>query len=260
MSDKEEVSPQEKGKTGMRSPSYPRIDLKQAIEFTRLIYDKEKKGKVHLRTIVKHCGYNNMNAGTGKAVQAALKYYGLIDVEGSGDNRKAWLTELSLDILLDKRCDSKKRKEAIKKAALNPGINSELWEKYDGNLVSREELEYHLIRERGFTEKGMVNFLSNFYSTLEYSDLILPSDEEKTKNPQSDKPKKEEAIRHPNRDGVHSYILPLTTDCSVELLGSFPLTEEEWDRMMDVLKAMKAGLVEKEIRQLPAPSTEQETE
>ena len=244
MPNKQEVSNPQSGKTKPRSPAYPGIALGQAIERTQQIYDHEGKNKAHVPTVFKHWGYTP-NSGAGRVVLAALKYYGLVDVEGSGGNRKIQLTELALDILLDKREGSKERKEAIKKAALNPNINSELWDKHEGSLGSRDELEYSLIREMNFTKRGVKEFLLHFYSTLEYAGLTSSSDKPETKDDKKeDKPDKEEVQQQIGQAGMSNVLLPLTSTSWAVLSAEFPLTQEEWDQMEKVLKVMKPGLVE----------------
>lgn len=253
MTDTKENPNTQGGRVGSRSPAYPRIDLGQGIERARQIYKLEGRNKVHISTAFEHWGYKKIS-GSGSATQAALKYYGLIDIVGSGDDRKVHLTDLALDILMDERENSKERKEAIKKAALTPSINSKLWDEYEGNLPSDKELEFALKREMKFTENGAKEFLSCFRSTLEYAELTPSSHDIDIKDDTEDKPKEEEVPQQVGQAGIRNITLPLTSSSEATLYAQFPLTEEEWDQMLKVLEVMKPGLVEKEMRQLPPPT------
>lgn len=243
MPDKEKKT--QRSKTRPRSPAYPSIPLGEAIERARQIYDHEQKNKAHVSTIFIHWDYA-AKSGKARLALASLKYYGLIEIEGSGDNRKVQLTGLALDILLDEREDSKEREEAIKKAALFPAINSELWKKYEGNLPSEKELEFSLKREKGFTERGVREFLAHFFKTLEQANLESPSDVPQAGEDISDKEEKVQV--KPEREveqvgAMHDIQLPLASNSWATLSARFPLTEKEWGRMVEVLKAMKPALV-----------------
>ena len=235
----------QRSKKKPRSPAYPSIPLEEAIERARQIYEHEQKNKAHVSTIFSHWEYA-AKSGRARLALASLKYYGLIEIEGSGDNRKVQLTDLALDILLDEREDSKEREEAIKRAALSPAINSELWKEYEGNLPSEKELEFSLKRERGFTERGVREFLAHFSKTLEHANLELSLDVPKAGEDISDKQEKVQVKTEQQIEQVgamHDIQLPLASNSWATLSARFPLTQKEWDRMVEVLKAMKPALV-----------------
>ena len=240
-----EKNPQ-KSKTKPRSPAYPSIALEEAIERAHQIYKHEQKNKAHVSTIFSHWGYTT-KSGSARLALASLKYYDLINIEGSGDNRKVQLTDLALDILLDEREDSKERKEAIKKAALSPAINLELWDKYEGRLPSAKELEFSLKREKRFTERGVREFLPHFWNTLKYANLESLSDMPKTEENISDK---EEEVQMKTEQQVEQVgamrdiQLPLASNSWATLSARFPLTQKKWEQMLAVLKAMKPALTE----------------
>ena len=233
----------QKGKTKPRSPAYPSIPLEKAVDRAHQIYKHEQENKAHVSTIFSHWEYKT-RSGNARLALAALKYYGLIDIEGFGDNRKAQLTDLALDILLDEREDSKERKEAIKKAALFPVINSELWNKYEGRLPSEKELEFSLKREKRFTERGAREFLLNFFKTLQYANLESSSDMPETGENISDKEKVQVKPMQPVEQvgAMHDIQLPLASNSWATLSARFPLTQKEWDQMLAVLKVMKPAL------------------
>src|SRR5262249_30051431 len=102
---------------------------------------------------------------------AALKKYGLLVDDGKGTARRASLTDLAVDIL--KNPDPRVRDEALQRAALNPSIHRELWEKY-GNAprpMSDANLRWILTRERGFTETGAAEFIPVYKDTVSFAKL-----------------------------------------------------------------------------------------
>lgn len=238
-----EKEPQ-KTKPKPRSPAYPSIPLGEAIERARQVYDNEQKNKAYVSTIFSHWDYGE-KSGRARLTLASLKYYGLIEIEGSGDNRKVQLTGLALDILLDEREDSKEREEAIKRAALSPTINSELWNKYEGSLPSEKELEFSLKREKGFTERGVREFLAHFFKTLKYANLESLSDVPNVEEDISDKEEKVQVKTEQQVEQVgamRNIQLPLASNSWATLSAQFPLTQKEWEQMLAVLKAMKPAL------------------
>lgn len=162
------VTDKKKVKREGRSPGYPSINLRNAIEKAQIIYDREKKHAAPAVNVVRHWGYTPKSSA-GLLTLAALRKFNLIEDEGSGQNRKVRLTDLALRILLDP--NEKSKNEAIQKAALNPPIHTEIWEKYGGTLPSTETLKYYLHMERGFTGFGADEFIRHFVDTISFAKL-----------------------------------------------------------------------------------------
>src|SRR5687767_8553411 len=113
----------------IRSPGYPAIDLQEAIQKADKMYDEEKRSPTSPDVLAEHWGYRTTSSGAKLAV-AALKKYGLIEAVGGKKSGQVKLSDLAFKILLDKREESPERTAAIKKAALNPNIHRELWDKW----------------------------------------------------------------------------------------------------------------------------------
>lgn len=154
-----------------RSPSYPRIDLENAIQRAREVYSKERMNPAPVNAILSHWGYNS-KSGLGLVILAALLKFGLLADDGKGAKRQARLTELARRIILDERDTSIERDAAIKEAALNPTIHKELWEQYNGNLPSDETLRYQLRVNRGFTDTALHEFIPQLRSTVAFAKLV----------------------------------------------------------------------------------------
>lgn len=160
----ENTPPQRKG----RSPSYPGIDLEFAIQRAEQLWQHEHHYPTAVPTILGHWGYGTKSGG-GFAAIAALKNFGLMDDQGTGPDRTAWLTKLAQDILT---AESKEQRQAlIRQAALKPSMHLALWEKYGSRLPSDVSMQLFLTREREFTPSGAGELVSEWKRTLAYAKL-----------------------------------------------------------------------------------------
>lgn len=236
-----------------RSPAYPAVDLAQAIDRANALYQAERKNAAPINAILHHWGYSP-GSGRGLVTLAALKHFGLLSDEGSGDRRQARLSPRALRIILDAHEDSPERRQAIREAALEPKIHKELWEKYDGDLPSDPTLRTYLSLERNFTDRAVRNFIPQFRRTVAFAELeaepgeIDVNEEEKGGSPSDDDRgdaspiEQPEARNHPQDKAVRSVQLPLSGTSWVSVQGAFPLSEPAWNQMIAMLEAMKPGL------------------
>lgn len=244
-----------------RSPSYPGIGLQEAIERARELYNAERQNAVPVDLVLQHFGYKP-KSGAGSVVIAALKKFGLLDYQGSGDARRARLTDAALDILLDTREDDSDRRAAIQRAALLPTIHKELLAEYADGLPSEASLRYNLTRERGFTPGAAEELVRELHSTLEFAGLTAgdatlsrqaqdtPVEQEPEMTPPAvaqvpagDAPP-QRVLRTPAAPQQRSIQLPVPGTSWVTVQGAFPLSEQAWDQMIALLNAMKPGLTE----------------
>ncbi len=147
----------------MRSPNYPAVSLREAIELVRQLWNKEKKTPVPGDVAVKAMGYTGLN-GPARTKLSALKKYGLIEDAGG----KIVISDLAMKIL-QYQVGSKEYKSAISKALVNPDIFSQLYEKYAS--ASDEALRSMLVVEMNFSESGAINFISSFRDNIELARL-----------------------------------------------------------------------------------------
>ncbi len=154
-----------------RSPRFPFIPLKTAIQRASELYEKEKRHGVNASIAVTHWGYKETSSG-GKQTIAALKAYGLIEDSGKSDSRTIKVSDLALRILLDSREQSEERSQALKSAALKPKIFNELWAKYsEEGLPSDESINHFLIFQKNVNENSAGDLTKNFKSTIQFSGL-----------------------------------------------------------------------------------------
>ena len=238
-----------------RSPSYPAIDLKIALQRSYALYEIERNHATPVETILAHWGYKP-TSGKGLVALAALKKFGLLIDEGSAKARKARLSDDAIKIALDTRPETGDRYKALQKAALMPTIHLEIWNKYGASLPSEANLRYELVTERGFTEAGADEFIPQYKRTLAFAHM---QDNGKLSVDDEDKDGQGEGIMTPPATLTDPPPTPLTpTDTAkresrvvqlpisatewAALQAPFPLTEVEWKRMDEVLKAMKPAL------------------
>ena len=152
-----------------RSPNYPVYRIGTALEKTKILYDAYKRHPVPISAAAVKLGFKAASSATGQAV-AALKAYGLIDVQGSGDNRQITVTEEGAKI----SGNHVDRLLLIRDAALKPKLHAELYKRFftaDG-LAPDETIRHYLIWDRSegkFNEDAVEPFIRQFKSTLDYS-------------------------------------------------------------------------------------------
>src|SRR4051812_23980677 len=85
-----------------RSPSFPFISLRKAIERAEAFYSGHRREPTRLPALAQTWGYSASSSGLQQTV-AAMKQFGLLEEEGSGPERKVRISELARRILADLR-------------------------------------------------------------------------------------------------------------------------------------------------------------
>lgn len=151
-----------------RSPSYPFIPLKKAVERLEALYANHKSQAARLVAVAPTWGYGSKSSGLLQTV-AALKQFGLIEDLGSGEDRKVQITDLGRRIIADTRPGARER--ALKEAAGLPKVIAE----YLPQWVPERPSDAHCISElhldRGFTADAARTFLRIFDETVAYAEL-----------------------------------------------------------------------------------------
>jgi hypothetical protein len=140
---------------GNRSPNYPAVSLREAIDLVTKLHDKERRTSVDAVLAVRAWGYNVMS-GRARGKLSALRKYGLLD--GRGENYR--VSDRAMAILFPENPEEKAN--AIRDAALAPELFAEMASHEgasDDNLMSR------LIRN-GFTADGARIAIASFRETM----------------------------------------------------------------------------------------------
>jgi hypothetical protein len=164
------VTSQTQRRSLRRSPNFPYIDLPTAIQRVRVIYAHEHRNATPLAVVANHWDYSPTSSSTDKVI-GALNAYGLVETEGSGDNRVVRLTERALDILEDEREVSPDRDRVLREAALSPAIHRTIRDRFGRILPSDASLRTVLVRELDFNPKAVSTVIANYRATIEYAGL-----------------------------------------------------------------------------------------
>jgi hypothetical protein len=239
-----------------RSPGYPAIDLGAAIERARQVFRAEGRNSAPVNAALADWGYSP-GSGAGNVTLAALKKFGLLQEEGSGTQRRVRLTDEAFRIVTDEREVSPERDDLVRLAALKPKIYGELFSLYNGRLPSDATMRTDL-RQRGFTERALDEFIPEFKRTLAFAGLT-EYDSQDANEPDTHTIGVGMAVSTGTARpvtpilgsrGVRALNLPLSPEDWAVLHVPQRMTEREWDQMMMVLNAMKPGIITEE-RDLP---------
>lgn len=167
----------EKGRPKHRSPNYPLFDLEKAVERTKVLYESDKTHRVPIEVVHERWGYTKGSTAGNQAV-AAVKSYGLVTIDGNGDDRKIAVSDSGRRIVLE----AQDRPQLLKDAAIGPSLFEALWGKYskDG-LPSKDVLKHHLVWDRKVNEDVVENVIDRFVATVAFAKLCfgdnMPSDD-----------------------------------------------------------------------------------
>lgn len=129
-----------------RSPGYPAIGLKEAIEKVKLVYAKEYQNKVPRKVVAEHMGYGSLS-GASLPVLAALNKFGLLD--GRGDETR--VSDRALAIIAHEP-GAPERLAAIREAADEPALFVELDGKFPAGKASDAAIRSYLLTSKYLPE------------------------------------------------------------------------------------------------------------
>lgn len=166
-----------------RSPPYPAVPLAKAIERTGTFYGKALHHSVPISVAASAWEYAGKSSGLFATI-AALKQFGLMTDEGSGDKRRIKLTEAGIRLARDQEPSSEKRRAAIRAAAMAPKIHSELWEKYGVAGASGAmdvAVKSYLTLDRAddgaaaYSDEAALDLISQYRATMTFAGLLEPT-------------------------------------------------------------------------------------
>ncbi|HYN10766.1 MAG TPA: hypothetical protein VES67_25510 [Vicinamibacterales bacterium] len=244
-----------------RSPAYPGIDLKRALELATVVYKADRQHSTAPEAVAQHWKLKPLSSAFLTNI-SAVKKFGLLDAapQRGPHSGQVKVSDLARDIIVDEREDSMERETAIKRAAMKPEIHASLWKKYDGQLPSDSNLKFYLVRDLKFTEVGAADFISQFRRTIAFaglgsSDVLSASEDDKLAPDEGTQANRMTELvdrleGFPPRPAqtrpgqMREVPIPIQGTAWPALKAAFPMTEEAWTQMLTVLTAMKPGLVE----------------
>jgi hypothetical protein len=153
-------------KIRQRSPNYPAVGLREAVERVRKLYARDGKAGAPDKLAAVHIGFASAH-GQAMAVLAALKRFGLIEPS----NGRMIPTQRAIEIINLPEADPR-RLQALKEAALSPAVYSELAQKHkDTGFPADDVLQSELVTYKGFNRSAVAGFVKDFKDTLEFAGL-----------------------------------------------------------------------------------------
>jgi hypothetical protein len=149
-----------------RGPSYPFVDLEEAISLTRKIYEYARKSAAPTDAVVEHALGYSLKSSSGVKIVAALKAFGLAEELDGNNGKTIKITDRAYRILIDDQ-DSAERLQAIKDAALAPKWYQYCWEKWGSSAPP--SMRSTLLIDHGFVPSTVDSFLKDYKKTLEYA-------------------------------------------------------------------------------------------
>lgn len=125
-----------------RSPGYPAIGLREAIEKTRLVYENDYQNKIPRKLVAEHMGYQSLN-GKSLGVLSAVAKFGLL----AGRGEENWVTDLALAIIAHEP-GTPERAQAIAQAASTPELFSDLDARFQSGRVSDGAIRSYLMTQK----------------------------------------------------------------------------------------------------------------
>lgn len=158
-----------------RSPNYPSVDLSEALEAVRKVFQAENRNKFSRLVLAQNLGYSSLN-GRALAKIGAVRAYGL--VEGSADELR--LSEDAITALMAPP-DSPERRDALERSALKPGLFAELRKEFQG-VPSENNLRFWLIK-RLYTPEAAGRAAQTYLATMrlvggDNGEYVTPQKEE----------------------------------------------------------------------------------
>lgn len=228
-----------------RSPNFPALNLKIAVELVSRFYETYKKHETPIGLAHELWGYQQYGSAANRMV-AAIGAYGLIETSGVGKNKKVKISEEGKRI-----CGgAPDHEDLLKRSALLPPIHLETWTHYDGDIPNDELLKNYFLWEHKppFNKLSVSSFISEFRETISFAKLdssgIIDKNEAKTEPPKVDKP---EGINNMKTD-LSYFDLPLMLingDMATLRVPRQMMSEENFGFMKTQLDAYKSAIVRK---------------
>ena len=151
--------------TKPRSPNYPSIDLRTAVERVKPLYQKVQRGGFTTLDAAQAWGYSGPTDRV-RRTMGALRQYGLVEAKRGEDAR---LTVTALTLAL-REPESKEFQSALRDAVEAPDLFQELIESGRENDAVGA-LRHYLVVEKRFTKEGATIFTEVFKGSVAFAGI-----------------------------------------------------------------------------------------
>lgn len=236
----------------VRSPSYPSIGLKEAVEKASNIFAQNYQSPVPREVAAVLMGYGGLN-GKSLGVLAALTKYGLL--EGRGDDTR--VSDLAVRIIAHED-GMPERAEALAEAASRPELFKEIDARYNGGKASDAAIRAYLITQK-FIPTAADSVIRTYRETksllkpdttitplsLSMPELAETGDSEHKSSASTSQLKLAPTIGA-NDDDPYQVSISGSTRMGKTISGQFTFKDQESvDELIDVLNAMKMQLAKR---------------
>lgn len=235
-----------------RSPSYPSISLREAVEKIKMVYDKDYQNKLPRPVVAAHMGYQSLN-GKSLGVLAAIGKFGLL--EGRADAN--WVSDLALKIIAHQP-GTAERASALLEASRRPELFAELDAKFQNGKASDPAIRSYLMTQkfiptaadmaiRSYREtKAFVSEESGGYDVELSSVTEAEATETPVAQPQANRPTSiaSGAVNANEREFLRG---PLSVNCSYRIMVSGAMGVKELGKLIRVLTLQRELLEDEDL-------------
>jgi hypothetical protein len=125
-----------------RSPEYPAISLKEAIDRVKMVYDRDYQTPLPRQVIAERMGYKGLS-GASLPILSALVKYGLL--EGRADETQ--VSDLAVSLIAHAPGTSE-RMDALKQASVRPELFAELESRFPDGKTSHSTMRSYLLTRK----------------------------------------------------------------------------------------------------------------
>jgi hypothetical protein len=153
-----------------RSPAYPSIPLRKALERARQFYAQQHGHPAPFTAALDLWEFKSKSSG-GLQTISALKQYGLMSEIENAKSRQVQLTDLALRIIRDEREPSPDREALIRRAALLPKIYAEMWAQWGLEFAADATMRFFLVQDRKYNEASVAGLIADYKDTVKFAKL-----------------------------------------------------------------------------------------
>jgi len=153
-----------------RSPNFPSVDLGEAVDLARKIWDHAQRHPVPVQTVFqKLWGYSAASSGA-KQRLAAVRAFGLVEVSGTTEKKQVRVVNAAGKVF----AGHPEGPVILRDCALMPRVHQTVWNHFgDEGLPPDETIKHYLMFDfdPSFTDDAARRFITEFKRTVEYAGL-----------------------------------------------------------------------------------------
>lgn len=233
-----------------RSPGYPTISLREAIEKVKLVYEKDYQNRIPRALMAQHMGYRSLN-GKSLGVLSALTKYGLLE----GRAEENYVSDLALEIIAHAP-HTPERGRAVAEAASRPELFAEIDSRFQDGKASDSAIRSFLLTRKFIPEAADI-VVRSYRETKEFvmqekggdrNEVSVSVVEAVPPAPGALRPDARNdqnlGVRPPGA-GEREYLRgPLSRNASYRLLVSGDIGASEIDKIIKILTLQREFLIE----------------